>query len=1002
MSLAFPQPADEDIEPPVHAVQGFQARTVPSRPNLSEVETTQRDYERGLLSIHAFLMGGVPIDLYEPWHREEIQSELALASAKPVLDVKMSSVDLKRELRLSLFAWYLAWLDCDPKEYSARDYERGLRPTLEQRKVRFAGYNKTTKKGPQRKPGNIAQALPFPEWISSDPALLESLTTRERFREGFTPFDNPDKSGTNFEKLYEKTLRFSFTIPADRQSAEFPFSSLRDFILSMLPDDIPMKRPTLGYRSSLPRYKHDLYSNDEPEELHYHPIQVLAHEDPDLVVRLVKHFGADTQGILSLLNGFEPVESLDKKGFAKIESMGEWPDAVREVEQVRHRLGAILPGVLAHLKGDPDVGAPVVEDLRSMPPFERHELDDWGRLNGLSDEEVDELYRFVTGEYPKDIGLLEDVVSRFIFSGASFVDSSSSSPIKPVLITEKGQLLDPWTKNIISKLKRFSRGSQQILTYEAENRHQELASKALKLIKGEDSMQRGGKGFAELAKICSELAKEPDQELSFSFFQELISNVWGDLEGLRSYVSGLVESKRTGSPIQKEDRRFSILMAIQRGFLDTAWRCAGNGAERVQQVDLQVSTQIASDLQTFVCSHVNSTGLAPEDPDIHYLAVSNDLMLLVLTEAHYYSGDTTKLKKAIENHKICVGTSSSHPLAKEIKQNPTFLYSAAKYAYLLGRHEASLTFVEAVTELDSFVGYYLDFLTRLNSIKDADMRPDKLGLNGFAPIMVRESRFIQELARIGFLALREVPETDQNADRIQKMHTLFGRVQGKLTPSQALNSHLTQAQEARDQNKDRLADHYIEQAWLSIGDQNGYQARRIEHNMAEIEVARLDKQKSSPETCDDSGQQIHVRSGKILVMERNLHLEERQSEGGAQNPIRVWEYDASYLQALIRFAGNRLPEAGLPTVERRKKGAFTFEDFNERPMQEWIRESSQLAQESLKVLAKKSPGNAEWAGKQILEWLKTNLPLAQDPEIQKLPILAEWEALVNELKQKKA
>jgi len=272
-----------------------------------------------------------------------------------------------------------------------------------------------------------------------------------------------------------------------------------------------------------------------------------------------------------------------------------------------------------------------------------------------------------------------------------------------------------------------------------------------------------------------------------------------------------------------------------------------------------------------------------------------------------------------------------------------------------------------------------------------------MGLEAYAPILMAEENFLKELIRMMLLALHRLPPEQRNPEEVKEFLSMLERLKGLFGSPQLISLYLTICTTAGEERDFPLAELMIERAWEALGDGNGYKARCIHHQEAELESGKLDQ---ALESGVETPEEIAARAAKVLVIERCLSQEERNPETANLDCAKVWEYDCSYFQALLKFAKLRTGETtGTPSLPRRNKEPFSFEEFDKRPIAEWIMDALKNALESREKFSRESPAHAQWMDDYMCKWLREILPAIPDIEVQKLPILEAWEAKPVKLKK---
>lgn len=907
---------------------------------LSDVDS----FERIQAAVYGYLFDGMPLECYEPSFRDELKERMKELSATAMFSSDEALPSFLEHLKDQLAQWYIARVDSDtriyPLEGDPTKEDLDTRVSVETRRLFF---NEALRSG----------ALPYKEKILKD-------------SQG--PFGSFGPKVEAFYQLWEERLSVSQLISLDETKGELPFASMRDFVLSLLPSSLPIKKPSLQRKHShresnaLARLKSEGLAD----------FQTLREVMSDKMQNFLEVMGKTSVNSLPILEGSNRLQLTQP----------------REVMGLRMRLDARVPGILALL--DRKVAPGTSEKVRAIPAFQKSELEEWGEANELSSPEVDAIYSFVLDQAPKNVKVLESAMSK-LFAGAGKVKREKTSlPLHPLLLWDKGSVLDSWTARFLQERISQGRGEDQILIVQTADRIGSIMKENEKYLESAATLSPKNKAFYDWAKAATALAHYPDPQVAFDGFGELVGKVWGDFANMRSYLLGQIETIQHGESFTL-DARGNALLALGPGLMEVTWQLLtrGIGEDGAFSEELQMAVEVSKGLQTLLSLQVGEEGFDKSNPVAQSLMKSNDMMLMVMTEYTYYSRQPGELKNAIELYKKSLGATQSDKLTEYLKTNPTFLYSSAKYAYLLGMHENCLTRVNRVTEHDDTLSFYYVFAEGLQKYPGADL----LGRKGFAPVFIKEEAFMKEMVRLGVLALQRLP-VEKRHEAWQELSLRLQRLQGKLSPSQALNFYLAQAQEKRDDGDFDSATAMLGKAWDSLGVQNGYQARRIEHNQAEIEGARAESLVRVP---DFDPQMVHDAAASALVIEHQLSQEEDAVDLSIRNLQRVWEYNGSYFQALLRFARYRVPERGLVSVDRRGKEAFQFPDFEERPLLEWIEEAHRRALQSLQVFAPQSPANAKWAAGYIRDWVKQMAQGIEDPENKIGAILTDWDALYKKL-----
>lgn len=921
-------------------------------------------------TVWKYLFGELPVDCYRPDRQSEVQAFGGDVERIPVLKVEKTAEEVRDFLITTLAGAsegvYLARTLNKPKEDWVKE---GVFPETYTRWFRE----------------NIKAALPLAAYLEEDP------------HRAFTAFSEAQPEGTFpalFPELFEERFALSQIIPLNGKGSRLPYGALRDFVLSVLPRTLPVKKSSLhfpGREESAKRAELELHRLQERAG------RMLGEDGPRFSAALsTSRAAGGAPSFVHSLRRPEPGEATP----------------VREIEWTHQSVRRLCPSLFPRLENAPGAaGKDLAKRLRAVPPLDAEDLREWCALNGLDAAENEALAEYLLEQRPRDPAALDRLMYHLMTRAGELKLTEGALALRPALTWDSARPVDPRTAALIQRLAGEDRRPSQVLFIEVQDQHHSLE----KQLEGFLARAQAGelkvdsKEWREAQRCGIQVGKYSDPAHSLPLFAGFLTQGWGSAETCMSLAEDLAKERKKGSMASLESQKLDVLLLLTPGILEATSKVLSRGVDAKGALAREALTGslLAQHLQLYLRHSIGPTGVPNEDAMARQVLPMNDLLLLVLTDFHYYSRNENGLKSAYQRYGKIVGKDLAFA-PPEYQMLPVHLYCAAKFAYLRKDWGNTIKFVSTVADRDQEESHLQTIVNKLRTYAEADSaeapdrwRADGQGLRGYAPLQVSSERFLQEMIRIGVMAINILSsETPAEAARYDALRTQlvdqFYRLKGPLSPVQIMNFHIAEARLARDKAQFDQARLMLDRAWEAIGDEEvGYNRRTIEHHTVECDMAELDATLQSP--AMPAKEPPLLTALRAVVVEHTLAEEERRDSGTAQ---KVWEYQASFFEALLSYAQlleprieNAALDPQLLVVERRGAQPFAFTQFTQRSLETWISDASAASIEACRVLAQESPSKAAWACGYIFDQLQSFTASA--------PLLEQWRALVQELSPEK-
>jgi hypothetical protein len=914
--------------------------------------------EAAYFALFHHLFGELPQSVYDPDFLESVRKAERIVSEQAILAVEATQAQLRADLRARAVGLFLG-----PPQVDLPSKTKN--PTLTRAR----------------------QAFPFsnafhPGFFLSPPHRLAAAQATKAFTSG------------SFSALWEDRLASSTLMPARGINASLPFYSLRDFVLSLLPRTLPIR----SYTEDL-RIHHETGHADRDalvvgavqneRERVFEALRICFPELKDL-----------TLAPLSREEAFNWSGRLDGDVF-----ISDWSVAPldhREIESLHEQMLRVLPEMLPHIKEQAG-GTHPMKRLQAVPLVRTDDLEGWARLNQISPEELAALVDYLNGEKPKNLSVLRTLINRLFFTTSSLRRTEEGPTQRGVLFWEEGLRMDPWTLELLAQVSHHKKKPGQSIIYQTQGKRSEL--ELGQMVRGHNDSPWETVDVERFNFLSHQLGDGPNPEESLVAFEKLLEEIFGGVEESIQFLEELKGHFQYGAKLSCEGS-LTVLGALLPGYLKATWRvlCEGLGTQGELPETAVRGATIAEKYQDCVAILVGKNGF--KDREDHYLCTkwsdANDMAQLVTTEYNYYRNRPDLIVKGLGKYLHSIGALSSKEATNVLSLTPVAVYSLAKRYYLARDYGKTVEFVAKICDLDRMDGYHAEVANKWADEAEAFKQKTggklgMLGLEGYARVMQGEGDFVQELLRMGVLSANQLlARGSGSAETLEAQRKDWSAgfaltKRGPLTTSQVVNFHLAQAQFLRDRARFDEADLEIERTWEILeGAPEGYLQRRIEHNEVEILWEKMAKE----------GGLVEAHLPKLMEMAiKERHLTKEEKEHG--NPMRIWEYAATYFQILISIQTlPQHPQLNCPgQIDRRQGEAFEAGDFSLERLEDHLLEASREAIQSARELFKVQPQDARGAVGLITAFVRS---LADSPQIQKLPILTEWEALVSELAPKQA